>query len=248
MSLRVVDQIILLAIATLVIFVAADGFIDSDLSAAVNRSFTYVFIIEITMKIIAWGPVNILKDNLNKVDLFIIIIAVMEQILSGLMSSFRYSRFFTVAKVFRVFRILTKMKFMKFIVNVLSITISSFVYLALLLILLLFIYSLLGMQLFGRGFDKLDDNYEKYNFDTFSVAYTTNFDIVTMDDITIILSEGFKSRAGPLVTSVYVCFLIFFGNFILLNLFLAILLDAFTENLDPNSTVNLLEVFFIKFV
>jgi hypothetical protein len=43
--------------------------------------------------------------------------------------------------------------------------------------------------------------------------------------------EGYKSFAGKMVTSLYVTSWIFLGNFVLLNLFLAILLDSFTTHI-----------------
>ena len=53
----------------------------------------------------------------------------------------------------RVTRLLRALAFMKIIINVVGKTISSFMYIAILLFLFIFIYSLLGMQLYGGKFD-----------------------------------------------------------------------------------------------
>ena len=53
----------------------------------------------------------------------------------------------------RVTRLLRALAFMKIIINVVGKAISSFMYIAILLFLFIFIYSLLGMQLYGGKFD-----------------------------------------------------------------------------------------------
>ena len=72
------------------------------------------------------------------------------------------------------------MKSMMNIITVISRSLSSFVYLAMLLLLFAFIYSLLGMQIFGGNFDKEDP--PRTNFDTFHSAFITVFIVLSLEN------------------------------------------------------------------
>jgi len=50
-----------------------------------------------------------------------------------------------------------------------------------------------------------------------------------MENWQTILYDTMRSSTGPVVSAIYLVSWIFIGNFILLNLFLAILLDSFLE-------------------
>lgn len=120
------------------------------------------------------------------------------------------------------------MKSMQLIVAVMVWSMSSFVYLALLLILFVFIYALLGMQTFG-GNMTIDGYTPRLNFDTFNWAFLTSFVIMTNENWNSILYDCLWADVTPFITIPYMISWIFIGNFMLLNLFLAILLDAFSE-------------------
>lgn len=68
---------------------------------------------------------------------------------SKAVSAFRAVRIFRTFRVLRVTRLLRGLKFMSTIMSVINRTIDSFMYIALLLFLFIFIYALLGMQLYG---------------------------------------------------------------------------------------------------
>jgi hypothetical protein len=63
---------------------------------------------------------------------------------------------------------------MQVIIGVITRSLSSFVYIALLLLLFIFIYALLGMQIFGGKFN-FPDGVPVTNFDTFNNAFVTVF-------------------------------------------------------------------------
>lgn len=56
---------------------------------------------------------------------------------------------------------------MKLIMKVLGESIDSFIYISLLLILFLYIYTLIGMQLYGGKFNFSDGGATRLNFDNF---------------------------------------------------------------------------------
>ena len=71
------------------------------------------------------------------------------------------------------------------------------------------------------------------NYESFTVAFITVFQVLTMENWQQVLYASMRSCDNKMinktVTAIYYISWIFIGNFILLNLFLAILIDGFNE-------------------
>lgn len=204
---------------------------DESTLSTLNFFFTIIFIIEMSLKLIGLGPINYLKDKLNYLDGMVVLLSIFELAFlsgGGAFSAFRAVRIMRTFRVLRVARLLKSMQSMQTIMDVITRSISSFLYLAMLLLLFIFIYALLGMQTFGGKFD-FEDGKPRGNFDTFNTAFITVFQILTMENWQLILYDCMRSDVNKMLTSVYLISWIFLGNFMLLNLFLAILLDSFAE-------------------
>lgn len=101
------------------------------------------------------------------------------------------------------------------------------------MLLLIFIYALVGMQFFSGpfvpSFDP-DDEPIRFNFNSFQYSIITIFICIT--------AENWNGMLAPFIykdgwgASIYFVSLIIFGNLMLLNLFLAILLNFISENLE----------------
>jgi len=63
---------------------------------------------------------------------------------------------------------------MKVIISVIGRSINSFIYITLLMFVFVFIYTLLGMQVFGGQFN-FEDGKPRGNYDTFLVGFLTVF-------------------------------------------------------------------------
>ena len=118
------------------------------------------------IKIIGFTPKGYVSDKMNLFDGLIVMLSVVELVMptsssnssqsGSAVSAFRTVRVFRIfraLRVLRVTRLLRALAFMKVIINVVGKTISSFMYIAILLFLFVFIYSLLGMQFYGGKFD-----------------------------------------------------------------------------------------------
>ena len=77
-------------------------------------------------------------------------------------------------RVLRVTRLLRALAFMKVIISVIGKTLQSFIYIAFLLFLFIFIYSLLGMQMYGGNFE-FEDNDVRSNFNSFFYSFVSVF-------------------------------------------------------------------------
>ena len=201
--------------------------------ALANTSFTLIFASEMGLRIIAIGPYKYQSDRMNYMDGTIVILSLVELIFmsgSGALSALRAVRIFRVFRVLRVARLLRGLKSMLQIINVISRSISSFIYLAMLLMLFIFIYALLGMEMFGGTFTDPDVvGTVRYNFDSFNNSFITSFILLTTENWNTIMFFAFSGDASQAIIAVYFVSCIFIGNWMLLNLFLAILLDSFSQ-------------------
>ncbi len=120
-----------------------------------NSVFTWIFIFEMTSKMIAVGPKKYLQDKMNWLDGSVVSMSIFELLLTavggsgGNLSAFKTVRVFRTFRVLRIARLLRALKSMKVIIAVISRSASSFVYITLLMFVFIFIYTLLGMQVFG---------------------------------------------------------------------------------------------------
>ena len=104
-------------------------------------------------------------------------------------------------------------------------------YFSVLLLLLIFVYSLIGMELFSQKakFDE-DKNIDlehgeslDANFDSFLESFTTVFILLTEDGWSDIF-RSYSRAVGPVQANIFFISLFIIGPRILLNIFLAILL------------------------
>jgi hypothetical protein len=149
-----------------------------------NTVFTWIFICEMGCKLIGLGPVKYFKDKMNYLDCIVVLLSIVEMSLSSgtNLSAFRSIRIFRTFRVLRVARLLRAMQSMQAIITVLVRSMDSFIYLALLLLLFSFIYSLLGMQIFGGNYNFASNNggsdppgVPKTNYNNFNSAFFTTF-------------------------------------------------------------------------
>ncbi|XP_013909663.1 PREDICTED: voltage-dependent R-type calcium channel subunit alpha-1E-like, partial [Thamnophis sirtalis] len=104
---------------------------------------------------------------------------------------------------------------------------KSIISLLFLLFLFIVVFALLGMQLFGGRFNFMDGT-PSANFDTFPAAIMTVFQILTGEDWNEVMYNGIRSQGGVssgMWSSIYFIVLTLFGNYTLLNVFLAIAVD-----------------------
>jgi hypothetical protein len=193
-----------------------------------NTFFTLTFAVEMFANIVALGLSKWLSDRMNWMDGAIVWMSLIEMIfLSGskALSAFRSVRMLRTFRVLRVARLLRGLKSMMNIITVIIRSIGSFMYLGILLFLFVFIYALLGMQLFGGEFGFLTQ--PRYTFDTFMQAFTLAFDLLSGENWNSSLFNGMNSTANHYLTAIYFITAILIGNQTLLSLFLAIVLDSF---------------------
>lgn len=103
-----------------------------------------------------------------------------------------------------------------------------------LLALFIFIYTLLGMQIFGGALLPESVTGIRQNFDTFFNAVFSVFQLLTVENWNDIETAIMASTSVSYFGIIYIISWIFIGNWILLNLLQAILLDGFDKDSSPD--------------
>lgn len=141
-------------------------------------------------------------------------------------------------------RLLRQLHSMQIIISVLQRSFEQFIYVALLLSLFLFTYALLGMQLFGN-IDKSEEPEKaltRINFANFHQALVGIYQVLTISNWNQVMYDTMYFTNQKVVAVIYYVSFIMIGNYIFLNLFLAVLIDAFTQEGDNHNNTEAIEL------
>ncbi|XP_077858700.1 voltage-dependent L-type calcium channel subunit alpha-1S isoform X3 [Macaca mulatta] len=199
-----------------------------------NRVLLSLFTVEMLMKMYGLGLRQYFMSIFNRFDCFVVCSGILEILLveSGAMTPLGISVLRCI-RLLRIFKITKYWTSLSNLVASLLNSIRSIASLLLLLFLFIVIFALLGMQLFGGRYDFEDTEVRRSNFDNFPQALISVFQVLTGEDWTSMMYNGIMAYGGPSYPGMLVCiyFIILFvcGNYILLNVFLAIAVDNLAE-------------------
>eukprot|EP01062_Namystynia_karyoxenos_P048384 TRINITY_DN36802_c0_g1_i4.p1 TRINITY_DN36802_c0_g1~~TRINITY_DN36802_c0_g1_i4.p1 ORF type:complete len:2056 (+),score=611.93 TRINITY_DN36802_c0_g1_i4:690-6857(+) len=206
-----------------------------------NTVFTMVFAGECVLKLYGLGPQVYFRDNWNAFDFVIVALSLVDLIFGdggGGVSAFRAFRVLRVLKLARQVPLLQRW------IGILISSMKAAAILTALLGLVIFIVALLGMQLFGGQLCFMDDDWDpdargvtaemrvkgmhcggvpRSNYDTVWAAFITTFQILTGEDWNVVMYTGMRTSGDAV--SLYFCIYYVLGNYMMLNLFIAVLLN-----------------------
>ncbi|KAE9244476.1 hypothetical protein PF004_g5659 [Phytophthora fragariae] len=226
--------------------------------------FLGIFTLEMTLKLAGLGWRDYVRDQINLFDAVIVFSDIVEVLVrppsltipaSGadtitLLRSFRLLRLFRLARHWPSFRNLLEM---------IAQAVTSIGNFSVLLFLFIYIFALLGMQFFGNTmrFDELgystphtihefwNGTVPRSNFDTLPWAIATVFQVITGDNWSLVLYDSMRGN-GMFASIYFIVLQVMLGDFVLMNLFLAMLLDNFStrsesrgNELETNSSSSL---------
>lgn len=212
-----------------------------DFQELCNRIFVGLFTLEMFLKMYSLGFQGYFVSLFNRFDCFVVISSILESILTN--TNVMLPLGVSVLRCVRLLRIFKVTKYWLSLRNLVASLINSMraiVSLLLLLFLFIVIFALLGMQVFGGKFNETGDDLDepdRSNFDTFTQSLLSVFQILTGEDWNEVMYTGINAYGGVSSVGIWACsyFIILFicGNYILLNVFLAIAVDnlADAENL-----------------
>ena len=147
-----------------------------------NLVFTFIFTVEVILKMIGLGGREFMKEKFNQFDLLIVIISLAQLLVQsegdgpGIFSSLRAFRLFKLFKLFRSGDLRILLDSIAFTLT----TISDYV---ILLLLFIFVFALMGMSFFA-GKIKFNEDIDKVDHVN-GVSPRTNFDDLLWAVITI---------------------------------------------------------------
>ncbi|MGH0132139.1 UNVERIFIED_CONTAM: hypothetical protein FKN15_050000 [Acipenser sinensis] len=211
-----------------------------------NLVFTGIFTAEMIFKICAMDPYYYFQEGWNIFDGIIVSLSLMELGLANVeglsvLRSFRLLRVFKLAKSWPTLNMLIK---------IIGNSVGALGNLTLVLAIIVFIFAVVGMQLFGKNYRdcvcKIDENCELPRWHMFDFFHS--FLIV----FRVLCGEWIETMWDCMeVASQSMCLIVFMmvmviGNLVVLNLFLALLLSSFSaDNLaatDDDSEMNNLQI------
>ncbi|XP_068916801.1 sodium channel protein para-like isoform X2 [Tenebrio molitor] len=224
-----VELFITLCIVVNTLFMALDHHaMDEDLEKALksgNYFFTATFMIEATMKLIAMSPKYYFQEGWNIFDFIIVALSLLELGLEGVqglsvLRSFRLLRVFKLAKSWPTLNLL---------ISIMGRTMGALGNLTFVLCIIIFIFAVMGMQLFGKNYtdnvDRFPDHeLPRWNFTDFMHSFMIVF--------RVLCGEWIESMWDCMLVGDVSCIPFFLatvviGNLVVLNLFLALLLSNF---------------------
>ncbi|XP_058166587.1 sodium channel protein para isoform X12 [Anopheles ziemanni] len=224
-----VELFITLCIVVNTLFMALDHHdMDPDMEKALksgNYFFTATFAIEASMKLIAMSPKYYFQEGWNIFDFIIVALSLLELGLEGVqglsvLRSFRLLRVFKLAKSWPTLNLL---------ISIMGRTVGALGNLTFVLCIIIFIFAVMGMQLFGKNYtdnmDRFPDgDLPRWNFTDFMHSFMIVF--------RVLCGEWIESMWDCMLVGDVSCIPFFLatvviGNLVVLNLFLALLLSNF---------------------
>ena len=184
-----------------------------------NQLLTYSFAVEMFFKI-GGKQGKYFRDKSDLFDAFVTVVSLIEMFATS-NGSLTALRAFRILRILRLFR---RWKSLQDFLKILKETVTNLGNFSFIVLLVVFIYALLGMDLFGNRFH-FSDGRPRHNFDTLIWSIMSVFQILTGEDWNVIMYDGIRATSS--VSAFYFVSLILVGQYIILNLFIAILLANF---------------------
>nr|XP_026692353.1 sodium channel protein type 4 subunit alpha B-like isoform X2 [Ciona intestinalis] len=200
-----------------------------------NVFFTIVFTVEMLMKIIGLSPYTYFNERWNVFDAVVVLFSLLELLLNSTqgLSVFRAFRLMRILKLAKQWPTLNKL------LRIIGKTLGQLWHLTLVLFLVLFIFAVVGMQLLRESYIShyLEHNQGKlprWNFIDFPHSFMVVFRIQCgewVENMFTCLNVAPPGICIPLFILVYII-----GNLVILNLFLALLLNSFSGDVLQQTT------------
>uniref|UniRef100_A0A3Q4HGT6 Sodium channel protein n=1 Tax=Neolamprologus brichardi TaxID=32507 RepID=A0A3Q4HGT6_NEOBR len=195
-----------------------------------NLVFTGIFTAEMVLKLIAMDPYYYFQQGWNIFDGIIVCLSLMELGLSNVeglsvLRSFRLLRVFKLAKSWPTLNTLIK---------IIGNSVGALGNLTLVLAIIVFIFAVVGMQLFGKNYQdcvckiSFDCQMPRWHMKDFFHSFLIVFRVLCGEWIET-MWDCMEVAGQPLCILVFMLVMVI-GNLVVLNLFLALLLSSFSSD------------------
>ena len=169
----------------------------------------------------------IIQDKANDFDFFIVVLSIVEFLAEG-------AKGLSVLRSFRLLRVFKLAKSWKSLNDILTImmnTVGALSNLTFVLCIIIFIFAVMGMQLFGKDYESNVCEWDgcampRWNFTDFMHSFMIVFRVLCGEWIESMWDCIFVSGKACIP---YFMATVLVGNLVILNLFLALLLSSFSD-------------------
>jgi voltage-gated sodium channel len=197
-----------------------------------NTVILWIFVVEIVIKMAAFGkrPWLYFKDPWNVFDFAIVAVCFMPV-------NAQYVAVLRLARILRVMRLVTAIPKLQILVGALLKSIPSMGYVSILLLLLFYIYAVMGTFWFGKN--------DPVHFGSLPVSMLSLFRVVTLEDWTDVMyiqmlgsdvypyanPQGLPTEpaAAPIFGALFFVSFVLLGTMVILNLFIGVIMNGMDE-------------------
>merc|ERR550532_279274 len=219
------ELFITLCIMVNVVFMAADHYdVEFD---GMSAGIVLIFAVESFVKLFAMSPRYFFADGWNCFDFLLVALSLVELLAEGV-SGLSMLRSF---RLLRVFKLAKSWKSLNDILTIMMNTVGALSNLTFVLCIIIFIFAVMGMQLFGKDYVSHVCYWDgcampRWNFTDFMHSFMLVFRVLCGEWIESMWDCIFVSGKACIP---YFMATVLVGNLVILNLFLALLLSSFSD-------------------
>ena len=178
-----------------------------------NQVALGVFIVEAALKMLALSPrpQRYFRDGWNIFDFLVIVFALIP-------ATGQFAMITRLARLLRVVRLISTIKDLRLIVAALVRSIPSVGHVIMLMSIVVYIYAIMGYHLFHE--------HDPDNWRTLGISLLTLFNIITLEGWTVVMFTAMQQH--PWAWVYFVSFVVV-GTFVVINLFIAIIINNLDE-------------------
>eukprot|EP00055_Hartaetosiga_balthica_P010685 m.46411 g.46411 ORF g.46411 m.46411 type:complete len:1783 (-) comp7266_c0_seq1:384-5732(-) len=205
-----------------------------------NLIFTIVFSLEAVLKLFALNPSSYFEDNWNFFDFVIVVGSLADIALTAQNNAGVNVGFLRLFRVARLVKLVNRGDGMKRLLWTFYKSFQSLPYVTMLIIMLFFVYAVVGIQLFAHvGFRENGQLNEHNNFRSFSGALLLLFRCATGENWQIVMEDIVQGpdvcdknleepgTCGSIIAVPFFSSFVLLCSFLILNLFVAVIIDNF---------------------
>uniref|UniRef100_A0AAQ5YGL0 Ion transport domain-containing protein n=1 Tax=Amphiprion ocellaris TaxID=80972 RepID=A0AAQ5YGL0_AMPOC len=215
--------------------------------------FTLILIIEVLLKLVAFGVIRFLKNRWNLMDVIIVLTSIVSIVFGAMKMSQAFPINPNILRVFRVLRLtqVLKANTIRVLLKTVIKTVLQVGNISLLFMFFFFIFAALGVELFGKIECSLDypcKGLDRHaNFSHFGMALLTLYKVCTGDNWSGILKDTLRdcrpddsecSSYLQWVAPIYLSSFVIMAQFVLINLVVAAIMQALEDSKENKPTNN----------
>jgi len=227
------DNTVITIICINAIFLSIDHYGKSEFFTLFLEIFEWIFNVAFTIEMFIKfyclkGFGNYWRFGSNKFDFVIVASSWLNILTESIGLDLAFMKVLRIFRALRVTRVLRKINSVKIIIDAAFDSMQPIVNIMMFMIVVLVVYSCMGMQLYGNQFkfgDSPDDiEIPRENFDNFIMAFISLFQVLTGSAWELVLYDCMRANKNKYLGSPFILSFFVLSNYIILNLFIGAIL------------------------